>query len=89
LRTEAVCSSDAIVFSGFLIFFTFRQPMNAKMPAISSIATKTIVKAAHRGSQMASISPTMNQKKKSENAAVRPATASWPQRWPWNSDPTW
>ena len=71
----AVCSSEAMVFSGFLIFFTLRQPRNAKARRSAPSRTKTMVNAAQRGSQMARISPTMNQKKNNENAPMTPATA--------------
>ena len=37
---------------------------------------KTMVKAAHVGSQMARIQATMNQKKNIENAPMTPATSS-------------
>ena len=59
-----------MVFSGFLIFFTLRRPRNAKSPAISTITTNTMVNAAQRGSQMARIPATMNQKKNIENAPI-------------------
>src|SRR6476469_160207 len=71
----AVCSSEAMVFSGFLIFFTLRQPRKPNKAAISTITKNTMVKAAQVGSQIARIHATMNQKKNVEKAPMTPAMA--------------
>src|SRR6476469_5746695 len=75
----AVCSSEAMVFSGFLIFLTLRRPRKANRPARTSMRTKTMVNATQRGSQMARISPSMKKKNHIENA---PMTAATPKNAP-------
>ena len=73
LSADAESVNVEMVRSGLQIFLTLRRPRKASAPAITSITTKTIRKASHRGSQMSKTSPIINQKKNRLNSPMAAA----------------